>query len=441
MLPPVRFLRAADGVRLAYCAHGESGPPLVFVRGWMSHLETMWEDRLFQAYIATLARSFRVIRFDMRGMGLSDRDVGAIDVEGMVTDIEAIVDGLDLTDIVLYGQCYGGPPAMVYAAKHADRIQHLVLDGTYACGASIASPERQESFLATLRNLPEAGYMFLAHLTDPHRAESARPDAAKWVASRDRIVDLYALSFATDVTAVLSEIRAPTLVMHRRQTRAIPFRVGRELAGQIRGARFVPLPGDAHDAWHENAEVALGAIGDFLGVTLRVDARVRASVSPPLAIMFTDMHASTATTTLLGDSAAQEVVQAHDAAVRLALREHEGREVKHTGDGIMASFPSASAAIRCAIAVQLALAAPGNAPLVRIGINAGEPLAQGDDLFGTAVQMARRVCDAAAPGQILVSSVVRDLSAGKGFQFVDAGVVQLKGFEHAVPLHEVTWTP
>jgi class 3 adenylate cyclase len=173
--------------------------------------------------------------------------------------------------------------------------------------------------------------------------------------------------------------------------------------------------------------------------------RPPAEAAPGLQIiLFTDMSGSTALTSRLGDAAAQEVLRTHDAIVRDALRRHGGTEIKHTGDGIMAAFPSASGAIECAIAVQQALAAHNErhrdaAIRVRIGLNAGEPVAEGQDLFGSAVQAAARITAHARPGQILVADVVRQLAAGKGFNFSNRGRATLKGFPHRFRLHEVRW--
>ena len=161
-------------------------------------------------------------------------------------------------------------------------------------------------------------------------------------------------------------------------------------------------------------------------------------------ILFTDIEGSTTLTQRLGDAGAQDVLDAHNAVVREALTAHGGSEIKHTGDGIMASFPLTSSALECAIAIQRALArhnesSPQFPIRVRIGLNAGEPVTQGQDLFGTAVQMARRICDHAQPGQVLASDVVRQLAAGKDFLFADTGAVALKGFEDPVRLYETRW--
>jgi adenylate cyclase len=192
----------------------------------------------------------------------------------------------------------------------------------------------------------------------------------------------------------------------------------------------------------EWAQVAVDAIRDFLG-----DAPT-STLAPPAAghaaelrsILFTDLAASTALTQRLGDARAQELLREHNTIVRDALASHGGAEIKHTGDGIMASFGSASRALECAVAIQRAVAERGEGDLqVHVGVNAGEPVAEDADLYGTAVQLARRVCDEAGAGEILVSNVVRELAAGKGFLFADRGAVPLKGFEDPARLYEVRW--
>ena len=231
----------------------------------------------------------------------------------------------------------------------------------------------------------------------------------------------------------------------------MPFDCGRELAALLPHAQFVPLTGDQHLPWQGDTAALLATILTFLGEEAgksQATAAPRATAEPAAAlqiIFFSDMSGSTALTSRLGDAAAQEVLRVHDAIVRDALRHHGGAEIKHTGDGIMAAFPSASGAMECAIAVQRAFAAHNErhrdeAIRVRIGLNAGEPLAEGEDLFGSAVQAAARITERARPGQILVADVVRQLAAGKGFAFSNRGRVALKGFPHRFRLHEVRWT-
>jgi class 3 adenylate cyclase len=217
------------------------------------------------------------------------------------------------------------------------------------------------------------------------------------------------------------------------------------MATLIPGARLEPLEGDHHVPFWGDSEAITDAIDRFLQEG-EVSAQTETPVAPSglLTILFTDVEGSTNLTQRLGDAKSQEVLRAHNAAVRDALKAHAGTEIKHTGDGIMASFASAARALGCAVAIQRALTDYNQehpeAPIrVRIGLNAGEPVAEEEDLFGTAVQLARRICDRAEPGQILASNVVQELAAGKGFVFGDEGDVALKGFERPVRLYEVSW--
>ena len=445
MTSGIRFFTTPDGVRIAASVHG-SGPPLVFVRGWISHLDMLWDDPSFRAYFEALGRAFTVVRFDMRGNGMSDRIVPPVDLEAMTRDLETVMDGLSIESAVLYGQAYGGPPAIAYAAAHPARVSRLVLDGTFADGRRLTTPERQQRILATLRELPEAGLLLLSHYTHPNPPATRfrQVERSADVVDPPFAADLYELGFRIDVTALLPGLTMPVLVMHRRHTRAHPFRLGRELASCIAGARFVALEGVAHNSWEEQPEAALAALSEFLGAQVALEATAaQPHGDVALTILFTDMEGSTPTTLRLGDAAAQEIVREHNAIVRIALRAHEGEEIKHTGDGIMASFASASHAVDCAIDIQRALTLRNDnadAPLrVRIGLNAGEPVLEERDLFGTAVQLAKRVCDAGEPGTILVTNVIRELCAGKGFMFSGRGIADLKGFDEPVRLFEVRW--
>lgn len=440
MQPTIRFVTAADGTSIACAVHG-SGPPLVFVRGWISHIEQMWEDAAFCAYWSAIGECFTVVRYDMRGNGLSEREVHDIDNDALMFDLEAVIGTLGLRDIVLYGQCFGGPTAITYAARRPNNVRALILDGTFADGDAITSIERRERIISTLRDLPEAGLLLMSHYTQPNpRGQRFSQVTRKPAAIHPEIAAaLYALAFSTDVSPLLADITVPTLVLHRRETLAIPFRLGRALAGGIPGSRFAPIEGKAHNPWDERPDDALAAIGDFLDVPL--GPRQRRDAGAALAtILFTDMEASTETTTLLGDEPAQALVRTHNAVVREALREHGGSEIKHTGDGVMATFTIPSRAVACAVRIQHALAEhaqDGITPRVRIGINAGEPVAEEGDLYGTSVQLARRICDAGNGGDILVSNVVRELCAGKGFEFREHGAVTLKGFPEPVHLYRV----
>jgi len=278
---------------------------------------------------------------------------------------------------------------------------------------------------------------------------------ARWYASymRDCVEKEQAAAYFVadqreDVTPILSRIEAPVLVLSPTSAPMAPATWARELTSAIPHAQLKLINADV--IWSDDIEAWVTAsIHDFLAVPAPVDIQ---SDAIPLArlegsfqtILFTDMESSTADTQRLGDAAAHDFVRIHNTIVRDALRAHAGREVKHTGDGIMAAFASPSAAVSCAIAIQRAVArmndaAEQAASRLKIGVNAGEPVAEDDDLFGTAVQLARRICDHASPEQILVPEGVRHLVAGKNFLFADRGDTVLRGFEDPVRLYEVRW--
>jgi class 3 adenylate cyclase len=238
------------------------------------------------------------------------------------------------------------------------------------------------------------------------------------------------------------------LVIHRRRDTAVNFEAGRELAALIPGARLVPLEGRNHAIFPNDPEYEMyqQAVEEFLAEDRKPAKRKSRKVSAAapsglVTILFTDMEGSTSLTQRLGDAGAQELLRSHNSIVRDSLKAHGGSEIKHTGDGIMASFATASKALACATAIQTTFAErneTADEPInVRIGLNAGEPVAEDQDLFGTAVQLAARVCAHAEPGTILASNVVRELSAGKPFLFSDQGDVVLRGFEDPVRLYEV----
>lgn len=440
--PSYRFIAASDGTRLAYCAHGD-GPPLLFVRGWVSHLELMWGDRDYRTYWAALARKLRVYRFDARGNGLSDRDPEHLDLDSLLLDVEAVADAAGLDRFVLYGASFGGVIATAYAALHPERVSHLVVCGGYARGADLFPDGSQDDFLATLRKVPAAGGLLLSRATSPEPDDRAfaRADRVWRSVTPETAARLYGVGFAMDITELAPRVTCPTLVMHRRSARVMTVDLGRQLAALIPGAEFVSFEGKAHNPWEGDQDQTLGAIGRFLGLDL---VSQKGEEDLPLTVLFTDMEGSTLLTQRLGDAAAQEILRRHNGVVRQAVARHGGEEIKHTGDGIMASFRSTSRALECAVAIQqgfdLADENDGTLPVrVRVGLNAGEPVREDRDLFGRAVQIARRACDAAEPGAIFVTPVVRELAAGRGFAFRDRGPHALKGLDEPLHLYEVRW--
>ena len=356
-------------------------------------------------------------------------------------DLGGVVDTLNLRRFALLAINQSGPAAIAFAARHPDRVSHLVLVDASARGGDFFRSEQDrllwqlaavdwhlyselEAFMFLGWSAGEEGARYAASVR-----ETATFDAAR--ATRDA-------TSGFDVTDLLAQVRSPTLVVHGRGSQRVGVDAARRLAAGISEARLVVLEGGGIG---ENPEGVANAVLAFLGQDSGAAAPAKDLHSASVVtILFTDLTSSTALTQRLGDTQAQELLRAHNAIVREALSAHGGSEIKHTGDGIMASFSTASGALECAVAIQRAVAEQDDANLqVHVGLNAGEPVAEDEDLFGTAVQLARRICDEAEGGEILVSNVVRELSAGKGFLFADRGAAALKGFEDPVRLYEVRW--
>jgi class 3 adenylate cyclase/pimeloyl-ACP methyl ester carboxylesterase len=424
-----------------------SGLPLIIVPGWISHLELDWYLPQSHDLFERLARNHLLVRYDKRGTGLSDRNVDDYSLKAQVSDLEAVINALGLRGVALLGYSQGGPISVAYAVEHPEVVSHLILYGTYHGGERPDVQRLVDAFVALIRaDWGGYGATTMLEVFVPGAPPEAREFFAEYQrqsANAEDAARTLVSSLEYEVTALLAQVVTPTLVLHRRGDKAAPFQQGREIAAHIPGARFVPLQGDIHVIWLGDTEPLISAIEDFLSGE-EGPRVVTKGAEGPQTILFTDIEGSTALTQSLGDAKAQELLRTHNTIVRDALKTCGGSEIKHTGDGIMASFPSASRALECAIAIQRAVAGhteehPETPIRVRVGLNAGEPVVEEEDLFGTAVQMARRVCDRAEAGQVLVANVVRELASGKGFLFSDVGDVVLKGFEDPVRLYEVRW--
>jgi len=435
----IRFCTASDGVRIAYAIVGD-GPPVVYATGWPTHLELEWEAPSSRSFLETLAQGCTLVRYDMRGTGLSDRDADDFTLDALTRDLEAVVEhvGLDRFDLVSLG-VLAGPIAMTYAAAHQQRVVRLVLSSAFVRGAEIITAERQR---ALVEYASEFGIPVFDYIDGPDLDIEAQRDAQRrqeTAASPSTQGALLRTLFSIDVGSVLPHLTMPTLVLHGRQDAAAPFALGRELAARLPQATFVPFEGQSSAAWTQR-NVIIPEIRRFLGIKAGVQ---RAPTSGPVTILFTDIEGSTALTQRLGDAKARELLRDHERLVREALKAHGGSELKTMGDGFMASFSSAVRALECAIAMQRAFAEHNETaeePIqVRIGLNAGEPIAEEKDLFGTAVNLAARIAAKAEGGEILASDVVRQLVAGKGFLFADRGEMALRGFEDPVRLYQVRW--
>ena len=447
MEPRIQYAQTADGVSIAFSTMGE-GTPLVYmpVPPW-GHIQMEWQMPAVRDLVEHLADKRKLVRYDDRGHGLSDRDVTDFSLDSRLLDLEAVVDRLGLERFALLGPFHSGPVAIAYAARHPERVSHLLLWCTYARYSDYIASSQAQGLLALIDKDWELYTDTVAHARlGWSEAEQAREFAAfmrecvTQEAARAAFVSLRGL----DVTDLLPQVRAPTLVLHRRQLPWPVVDVARGLASRIPEARLGLLEGTSLAPFLGDMEAVLSAIDEFLGE----GEEAAAGAEPPAAatvhtILFTDIEGSTSLTQRLGDAKAQEVVRTHNRIVRDALKAHSGSEIKHTGDGIMASFSSATRALECAIAMQRAFAQHNETaeePIrVRVGLNAGEPIAEEEDLFGTAVIMAARIAGKAEGGEILAPEGVRQIVAGKGFLLADRGETALRGFEDPVRLYEVRW--
>ena len=445
----LRFCTTSDGISIAYATLGE-GLPLVYATGWPGHLSLEMETPHSRELIEDLAQGVTLIRYDMRGSGLSEHDPGELSFDRCVLDLEAVVDHLKLDSFALLSLGFlAGPISIAYAGKHPERISHLIMSDAYARGVELMTPERSKVMVDYI-----SLYGFPIAVEDNSTPEDVKKiqDVAKIqreAAPLEVQGEVARMMVTVDVSGYLDKLSMPTLIMHGRDDRIVPFGLGRNLAASLPEAKFVPFDESVATPWRKREQIT-NEIRRFLGIEVKSKPKpAHAPAVDVYTIMFTDIEGSTELTQRLGDAKAQEVVHAHNQIVRDALRAHGCDEIKHTGDGMMASFSSSSGAISCAVAIQQAVVAhvekhPDMPLSIYIGLNAGEPVAEDDpdgraDLFGTAVQLASRICDKAGPGQILVSNVVRELAAGKGFLFSDLGESALRGFDDAVRLYEVRW--
>ncbi|MEX2247784.1 MAG: alpha/beta fold hydrolase [Dehalococcoidia bacterium] len=447
----IRYATRADGARTAYGVMGE-GPPLLVPPPWVWNLE-WWQNEPHRSFAGRLAEHFQLVAYDKHGCGLSDRDRTDFSLDDDLLDMEAVVEAAGLDRFAVFAFSGGGFTAAMYNSRHPDHVTRFAFCNVPAAAALDDVPPDRRALLEAVIALVRLHWgMGSKALTELFFGSELSPDevsqldeAQRGAATAEMAANL--LTFTNlDSRSLFATITQPALVLHRRGDGVAAFEGGRDLAALLSNARFMPLEGKNHIPTYGDTESILVPLIEFLEEDSRAPAPTARDLraGAPFTILFTDIESSTPLTQRLGDERAQEVVRAHNVVVRDALAAHGGVEIKHTGDGIMASFASPSRGIECAIAIQRAV---GDRPdeagqpglRVRIGLNTGEPLVEEGDLFGTSVQLARRVCDYAGAGQIVIPEGVRHLVAGKAFLFADRGVVALKGFEDPVRLYEVRW--
>ena len=423
----VQYARSGD-VNIAYQVVGDGPIDLVLVSGFVSHLEIDWEDRQSAHFLERLASFSRLIRFDKRGTGLSDRPGGLPDLETRMDDVRAVMDAVGCERAAIFGYSEGGPMSVLFAATYPSRTTALVLYGTYA---KRRDPTEDYPWAATWEERQryaqeiEAAWGWEADMR--RMAPSADEAGAAWWARRAHASaspgaarDLILMNSQIDIRNILPTVNVPTLVLHRTGDSDSRVDEGRYIAEHVPGARFVELPGDDHVPWI-NADQVVDEIEEFL-------TGVRPMPEPDrvlMTLLFTDIVGSTDHATSRGDRRWRELLDEHNAVVRRELARFRGREVDTAGDGFFATFDGPARAVRAAEAIR-----DGVRPLgleIRAGVHTGECELAGDAVRGIAVHTAARVVGQAGAGEVLVSTTVRDLVAGSGLEFDDRGVTELKG--------------
>jgi class 3 adenylate cyclase len=431
MLPgPTRYAKSGD-YHLAYSVTGEGPLDVLYVPTWLSQIEHLWESPKVNRFFERSAHLGRLIMFDRRGSGMSDPIVGAPTLEEQMDDVNAVLDAAGgCEDVVLLAALEGGPMACLYAATHPHRVRALIL---YSAWARVVQsedipwanpPEEREKLMEFLAETWGTG----ARLDGLAPSEADDPEFRAWYAKLERLAAspnqiriLQKLIGEYDVRSVLPSIRVPTLVMHRRDDSLIDPRHSQYIAERIPGAKLVMLEGSDNLMVAGDSDAIIDEIEEFLTGARQVRAPDRVLAT----VMFTDIVDSTRRASELGDRRWRELLERHDELVRRKLEHWSGREIKTTGDGFLATFDGPARAIQCAKAIAYDVNSLGVA--IRAGLHTGECEMRGDDVSGMAVHIGARVGSLAGPGEVLVSSTVKDLVVGSGIDFADHGEHELKG--------------
>jgi class 3 adenylate cyclase len=434
MLPKTHYAKSGD-VHIAYQVVGAGPFDLVFMPGFVSNLDHSWEWPQLARMLNRLASFSRLILFDKRGTGLSDRVAGIATLEQRMDDVRAVMDAVGSERAAIFGISEGGAMSTLFAATYPERTRALALFGAYASYTTwVLSHDRIPAFIQTIES--NWGTGATVEIFAPEMAND--PAFRDWWARFERlgaspqaVINLTRMNADIDIRAILPSIRVPTLIVHRTGDTRVSVEAGRYFAAHIPGAVYVELPGRDHAAWAGDSDAAIDTIERFLtGTVATADAdRVLATV------MFTDIVGSTRQAAALGDRDWRMLLDRHRAVARSEFGRYRGREVQNTGDGFLVTFDGPARAIRCADAVRDAVRPLGLD--LRIGVHTGEITIDGSDISGIAVHLAARVADAARAGEVLVSSTVKDLVAGSGIRFADRGTHALKGFEGEMRLYAV----
>ena len=423
-IPPTRYAATLDGSMIAYQTVGEGPPDMLLLRAWFTNIEHGWKDPVLARLMTRLASFGRLIVFDRRGMGLSDRPAQLPTIEARVDDLRSVLDELGVDRAVLVGVGAACAVLTVFAASDPDRVKAVVLfHPPMPRGVQIPQEEWDEEIRRW--GTEEQARADIAVIA-PSRADDEA--FVRWLAANSRLSAspgmvrrMVEIDLATDVTDVLPSVQAPTLVLARQGSlddRAVAGLV----ASLIPGARLVVVPGEDHMLISGPTDAAVDEIERFVTGTVRTSPESNRVLA---TVLFTDLVDSTSQLTRVGDRAWRDLITQHDDQIRQLIETHRGRVMDTTGDGFFATFDGPSRAVRCAKEIGEALEQLGLK--VRCGLHTGECEVRADKLTGLAVVIAARTMSLAGAGEILATATLHDLIAGSGLNFVSIGEHTLKG--------------
>jgi len=423
VLPQTRYALSGD-VNIAYQVIGDGPVDLVLVPGLISQVELLHELPGYTAALRRLARFARVITFDKRGQGLSDRISGAPSLEQRMDDVRAVMDSIGSARAILMGFSEGAAMSVLFAATYPERVTHLVLVGAWV-RPSVPDEVWREGLERRVKAWGTGEV-----LKTVFKSQTTNPDAVAQLAKMERfscspgaLRTYQMLNRQIEVSAILPLLRIPTLVLHRRTDAQVDVAIGRQIAKQIPGARYIEYPDGDHAFWTGDVESLLLDIEEFV-------TGQRDSAAPDLervlaTVLFTDIVDSTQRAAQMGDDKWRRLLDEHDRVAQQMVETHRGKLVKSTGDGILATFDGPGRAVRCALSFGAASKQLG-LPL-RAGLHTGEIEVRGRDIGGITVHAAARVMAQSGSNEVLVSRVVTDLVAGAGLKFAERGPFELKG--------------
>jgi pimeloyl-ACP methyl ester carboxylesterase len=422
-LPETRYALSGD-VNIAYQVMGNGSLDIIIVPGLISHVEFLHELTGYTAFLRRLSTFARVITFDKRGQGLSDRISGAPSLEQRMDDVCAVMDAIGSRRAALLGFSEGGAMSILFAATYPDRVAQLLLFGSFAARSAFQRGNLEERVAGIVKAWGTA------ELTRTVIPSQTSQDAISQFAKLERlsaspgaIRTLVLLNAEIDVRPILPAVQVPTLVLHRNQDARVPIEIGHDLAAKLPNAKFIEYPGRDHAFWSGDTGSLLGDIEEF--VTGHRDNSSSELERVLATVLFTDIVNSTRSAAAMGDQAWRQSLDSHDQLAKQMVAKHRGNLIKSTGDGILATFDGPGRGVRCALALGTAAQQIG-LPL-RAGLHTGEIEIRGNDIGGIAVHAAARVMAQSQPSEVLVSRVVTDLVAGTGLKFSERGAHELKG--------------